>query len=657
MSGTEGDSAFLQEAGDQTAGTAWRMILLVMMAVLGAAVLVGLIVTLATANTRRDEALKLQSHSYEVMILARTLSGTISGAEASLGRYVISGDQQLGQEYSERWQLAGTQIARLKQQASDNPAQVRLINELAAAYRARGRALEVIALSTNYKKNDQALGLYYQARKADSLPRIDRLLEEISDHEHDLLDSRTANAMRKVDQSNFFAKILVVFGVLIVIGAVVLGWLTIEAMKQEAIATADAEAERERAGLLEEAVTRATDELRAQEARMRQAQKMEAIGQLTGGIAHDFNNMLAVVMGGLELAKRQLGQDDELVEKHIDSATEGALRAAALTRRLLAFTREEALRTEPVDPGAVVAGMSDLLDRTLGDTIAVAVRDAGSGWQVRVDRLQLENVVLNLAVNARDAMDGRGTLTITTAGTTLSAGAVGDCPAGEYVSLSVTDTGAGMTPEVLERVFEPFFTTKPVGKGTGLGLSQVFAFTRQAEGEIALRSTPGEGTTVTLYLPRRDGKAAAPALQRPAPAVRQDVESGPLDILVVEDDPRVLASTIGALEELGHRATACNDPLAAPAMIAADPAISLVISDVLMPGQTGPEMIAGLLTQYPALTVVYVTGYAGDAGGEAEFGGHTVLRKPFTIAGLEAAIADAAAGSGRTMPLNGIAAE
>jgi signal transduction histidine kinase/ActR/RegA family two-component response regulator len=654
MSGTEGYETPEQAA----AGTAWRMITLVMMAVLGAAVLVALIVTLATANAKRDEALKLQRHSYEVMILARTLSGTMSGAEASLGRYVISGDQSLGQEYSERWQLAGTQIGRLRQQASDNPAQVALINQLATAYRDRGRALEVIALSAYYKKS-QALGLWYQARKGEALPRIDHLLEDISDHEQNLLDRRTTNAMRTVDQSNFFAKILAVFGVLIVIGAVVLGWLTIEAMKQEAIATADAESERERAVELEAAVTRATDELRAQEARLRQAQKMEAIGQLTGGIAHDFNNMLAVVMGGLELAKRQIGQDDELAEKHIDNATEGAHRAAALTRRLLAFTREEALRTEPVDPSAVVAGMSDLLDRTIGDTVAVTVRDAGSGWQVRVDQLQLENVILNLAVNARDAMDGRGNLTITTAGTALSAGAIGTCPAGEYVSISVADTGAGMKPEVMERVFEPFFTTKPVGKGTGLGLSQVFAFARQAEGEIGLRSAPGEGTTVTIYLPRHNGTAAAPALQRPAPVALPtavEIESGPLDILVVEDDPRVLASTMGALEELGHRATACSDPLAAPAMIAADPAISLVISDVLMPGQTGPEMVAGLLQHYPALTVVYVTGYAGDAGGDAEFGGHTVLRKPFTIAGLEAAIADAATGS-RQMPLNGIAAE
>jgi CheY-like chemotaxis protein len=195
-----------------------------------------------------------------------------------------------------------------------------------------------------------------------------------------------------------------------------------------------------------------------------------------------------------------------------------------------------------------------------------------------------------------------------------------------------------MTAEVMERVFEPFFTTKPIGKGTGLGLSQVFAFVRQAEAEVALRSAPGEGTTVTLYLPRH---AAAAATAIITPAAHDAVPSTALDILVVEDDPRVLAATMGALEELGHRATACDDPLVAPDMLAASPAVSLVISDVLMPGRTGPEMVTGLLRQRPDLAVLFVTGFAGEAN-EAEFGGHGMLRKPFTIAALEAAIHTAA---------------
>jgi signal transduction histidine kinase/ActR/RegA family two-component response regulator len=639
MSGTEACSA--PESGvEQTSGGIWRTVTLAAMALLGVSVLIGLILTLSEANRQRDEARLRQSHSYEVMILARTLAGTIANAEAALGRYVISGDGTLGARYWEQWQVAGSQIDKLRRDTHDDAAQARAIDDLATAYHVRGAELELIALSTRYKKNNQALGLYYRAGTAPSLARITTLLDQISAREHALLDQRTTRAMNAVARSNDVAKVLALFGVLIVIGAILLGWLMVQAMRFEALAQAETAAERARAAELQAAVAAATEELSAQEARLRQVQKMEAIGQLTGGIAHDFNNMLAVVLGGLELARRQIATDGEAAARHIDSAAEGAHRAAALTKRLLAFSREEALRTEPVEPGALVAGMSDLLDRTLGDAIIVTVRDAGSGWHTRVDRHQLENVVLNLAVNARDAMQGRGQLTITTAGTALSAGAVGTCPAGEYVSIAVSDTGTGMTAEVMERVFEPFFTTKPIGKGTGLGLSQVFSFVRQAEGEVALRSAPGEGTTVTLYLPRH-ATAFVPEIVEAAPAA--EVPTRSLDILVVEDDPRVLAATMGALEELGHRATACGDPLAAPALLAAMPAVSLVISDVLMPGQTGPEMITGLLRQRPDLAVLFVTGFAGEAN-EAEFGGRDVLRKPFTIARLETAIHAATSG-------------
>ena len=640
MSGTEGYAA--PDAGvEQSSGATWRTITLAVIALLGLSVLVGLILTLSDANRQRDQSRLRQSHSYEVMILARALAGTIGDAEAALGRYVISGDRTLGAKYSERWQVAGSQLDKLRHETIDNPAQTRVIAELDEAYRARGAELDLIALSTRYKKNNQALGLYYRAGTSPTLARISALLDQITASEHDQLDRRTAGAMVAVARSNDVAKALVVFGLLIAIGAIVLGWLMVQALRFEALAQAETAAERARGAELQAAVAAATEELRAQEARLRQVQKMEAIGQLTGGIAHDFNNMLAVVLGGLELARRQIGCDSDAAARHIDNATEGAHRAAELTRRLLAFSREEALRTEAVELGALVAGMSDLLDRTLGDAITVTARDAGSGWHTRVDRHQLENVILNLAVNARDAMEGRGHLTITTAGTTLSAGAVGTCPPGEYVSIAVTDTGAGMTAALMERVFEPFFTTKPIGKGTGLGLSQVFAFVRHAEGEVALRSAPGEGTTVTLYLPRH---AATFVPTIVAAAVDVQVPSATLDILVVEDDPRVLTATMGALEDLGHRAIACGDPLAAAGLLAANPAVSLVISDVLMPGQSGPEMVAGLLRQRPGLAVLFVTGFAGEAN-EAGFGGHGVLRKPFTIAGLEAAIHDAATAS------------
>ncbi|MEO9133018.1 MAG: ATP-binding protein, partial [Sphingomonas sp.] len=556
----------------------------------------------------------------------------------------------LGRRFSEEWQVAAQQIDRLD--AVTDAHQQKLIDALRLSFEDRGKELSVIALSTIYKKNDQALARYYQARQSPSLARIDHLLDEINAGERTLLDVRTGEAMRSVDHSTNVAKILAAFGLLIVLGAITLGWLTVQAYGQRALAHAETEEERLRAEDLEAAVARATAELLDKEARLRQVQKMEAIGQLTGGIAHDFNNMLAVVLGGLELAKRNIG-DAAQATRHIDNATEGANRAAALTRRLLAFSREEALKLEALDPGALVTGMSDLLDRTLGDAIIVQAQDAATGWRIRADRYQLENVVLNLAVNARDAMDGRGLLTIITARTTLEADDVGTCPPGEYVTIAVTDTGCGMTPDVLERVFEPFFTTKPVGTGTGLGLSQIFAFVRQADGEIGIVSAPGEGTTVTLYLPRYIG-ADENAAPRQAEAMPD--RSGALDILVVEDDPRVLAATMGALIELGHRPLACTDPLAAPTLLDAMEDVDLIVSDVLMPGQTGPEMIAGLASTHGHVAVLYVTGYAGEAGGEAEFGGHYVLRKPFTITALARAIGDAMAAP-RATPTDSIAAE
>lgn len=634
-------------------GATWRIIMLVVMGLLGAAVLVALIATLGSANRQRDRALTLQAHSYDVMILARSLSGTIARSEASLGRYVISGDKQLGRLYFDEWVLAGTQIDRLERLTFDNPVQRPDIARLRDAYASRGRELSMTALSTNYGKNEQAYARFYHAGTAPTLAVINTSLDRLIARERTILDERSTAAVGSVERSSRIAGTLAVFGVLIVLGAIILGWFTIRAVGERADAQADADLERERAAELGAAVERATAELRVQEAKIRQIQKMEAVGQLTGGIAHDFNNMLAVVLGGLELAGRCIAVDPAAAQRHIDNASEGANRAAALTRRLLAFSREDSLKSESVPVAALVAGMSDLLDRTLGDAITIVTRDASAARCVRGDRVQLENAVLNLAVNARDAMDGRGVLTITTGAVLLAAGEVGECAAGAYATIAIGDTGSGMEPHIAERVFEPFFTTKDVGKGTGLGLSQVFGLVRQLRGEIAIDTAPGKGTTVTLYLPDDASVDPVPAAEpaadpAPAPSVAIDraAETPPTPIartiLVVEDDPRVLAATTGALEELGHVAIPCDDPLAAPALLEAHAAIDLIISDVLMPRQTGPEMIAALAPRYPHLAVLFVTGFAGEAK-PSEFGGHDVLRKPFTLTGLEHAVATAVA--------------
>ncbi|MBB4841436.1 signal transduction histidine kinase/ActR/RegA family two-component response regulator [Sphingomonas kyeonggiensis] len=632
--------------------TNWRMALLGALALLGIVVLAAVAVIQARTDAERDRAIARQQHTFEVIMRVSQLSGAILGAEAALGRYVVSADKNLGQQYSAQWGRASEQLNRLRQLLADNPAQQARIVRLKQAFDARGKELDTTALYSSYKRHSDAWGSYYQVRASPARSQLESVLTEMVDAERVTLRQRSQAAADLVANSGFASRLLTGFGILIVLGAVLLGWMAIEAQGERAVADANADAERERAEELQEAVAEATEQLRAEASereaaqdQLRQAQKMEAVGQLTGGIAHDFNNMLAVVLGGLELAKRHLHNRGPDAQKHIENAMEGANRAAALTRRLLAFSRAEPLLPEAVEAGTLIEGMADLLDRTLGDGIAVTTADAGRHWRIWVDRHQLENALLNLAVNARDAMEGQGTLSINTGGIRLADHQVGECLAGDYVSIEVGDTGQGMTPEVLARVFEPFFTTKPVGKGTGLGLSQIFGFVRQSGGEIGIDTAPGRGTRVTLYLPRHIGEgeaAEASAESGDAPAHI----GRPLEILVVEDDPRVLAATLGALKELGHSATGCDDPQAAPGALALVPGLDLIVSDVLMPGQTGPEMIAALGDRIEGVAVLFVTGFAGEADAGI-FKGRTVLRKPFTIAGLEAAVNEAMAHESR----------
>ena len=633
--------------------TRWRFLLLGGLAMLGILVLGALVIIQQRTDAERDRAVALQQHTFDVILRANQLSAAIAAAEAALGRYVVSADKSLGRQYTEHWARASEQLSRLSQVTADNPDQQKQVAELSRAFEQRGRELGETALYSTYKRHSDAWGAYYNVRQSPARTEVETLLGRVVETERVLLRERTHAAADLIANSSFASRILTGFGVLIVLGAVLLGWMAIEAQGERAVADADASAERERAAELQEAVSEATAQLRteasereAAQEQLRQAQKMEAVGQLTGGIAHDFNNMLAVVLGGLELAKRNIENGGGEALRHIDNAVEGANRAAALTRRLLAFSRAEPLLPEAVEAGVLIAGMAELLDRTLGDGIAVQTSDAGTGWRIWVDRHQLENALLNLAVNARDAMEGRGTLTIATAGRKLAANEIGESLAGDYVTIAVKDTGSGMTPEVLERVFEPFFTTKPVGKGTGLGLSQIFGFVRQSGGDIGIDTAPGQGTSVTLYLPRYGGEAV------PSSVPVADVIAAParaLDILVVEDDPRVLVATRGALEEMGHRVATCDDPFAGPARVAGLEALDLIVSDVLMPGQTGPEMIAGLGAAIDGVAVLFVTGFAGEADA-AIFRGRTVLRKPFTMAALARAVEEAMGQEARRNP-------
>lgn len=403
--------------------TNWRFMLLGALALLGIAVLAAVAVIQQRTDAERDQAIARQQHTFDVIMRANQLSGAIAGAEAALGRYVVSADRKLGQQYGAQWERATEQLTRLRQLTADNGDQRARMIRLKRAFDARGKELANTALYSAYKRHSDAWGSYYQVRSSPARSELEQVLNEVVDSERVTLHGRSKAAADLLANSGFASRLLTGFGILIVLGAVLLGWMAIEAQGERAVADAMADAERERAAELQEAVAEATEQLRAEagereaaQEQLRQAQKMEAVGQLTGGIAHDFNNMLAVVLGGLELAKRHLHTGGPDAQKHIENAMEGANRAAALTRRLLAFSRAEPLLPEAVEAGALIDGMTELLDRTLGDGIAVETEDAGKGWRIWVDRHQLENALLNLAVNARDAMEGQGTLSFVTGG-------------------------------------------------------------------------------------------------------------------------------------------------------------------------------------------------------------------------------------------------
>ena len=375
---------------------------------------------------------------------------------------------------------------------------------------------------------------------------------------------------------------------------------------------------------------------RAEEA-LRQSQKMEAVGQLTGGIAHDFNNLLAAVMGSLDLLGRRIGEGDARSRRYVDAAMEGARRAATLTQRLLAFSRQQPLRPEPTDVNRLVQGMSDLLGRSLGAAIRLETVLAGGLWRAHADPNQLENVILNLALNSRDAMPEGGRLTIETVNAHLDSHHSSDhlgVPAGQYVQVAVTDTGHGMTPEVMARAFDPFYTTKPVGQGTGLGLSQVYGFVRQSGGHVKIYSEPGQGTTVKVYLPRLQG----PHPEEGADAPAHDLPLGEAQevVLVVEDEAVVRQFTVDALGELGYRVLEAEGGEAALRILDAHPEVTLLFTDVVMPEMDGRRLADEALRRRPDLKVLFTTGYTRNAvvhNGVLDPGVH-LIGKPFTVEAL-----------------------
>ncbi|MBN8904006.1 MAG: PAS domain S-box protein, partial [Rhodospirillales bacterium] len=391
---------------------------------------------------------------------------------------------------------------------------------------------------------------------------------------------------------------------------------------------------------LEVRVEARTAELMAAEAHLRQSQKMEAVGQLTGGLAHDFNNLLQGIAGSLELlqariAQGRLGEAD----RYITAAQGAAKRAAALTHRLLAFSRRQTLDPKPVNVNRLVAGMEELIRRTMGPAITVEVVAAGGLWITLIDPGQLENALLNLCINARDAMPEGGRLTLETSNKWLDQRAARerDLEPGQYVSLCVSDTGSGMAPDVITRAFDPFFTTKPTGMGTGLGLSMVYGFAKQSGGQVRIYSEPGGGTMVCLYLPRYHGEGHADDAEM---AVRSTMGPRAVQnktVLVVDDEPTVRMLITEVLEELGYTAVEAMDGNAALKVLRSDVPLDLLITDVGLPGGLNGRQVADAGREMRSgLKVLFITGYAENAvvgNGHLE-PGMQVLTKPFAMDAL-----------------------
>jgi PAS domain S-box-containing protein len=388
--------------------------------------------------------------------------------------------------------------------------------------------------------------------------------------------------------------------------------------------------------------------LAAAEEQLRQAQKMEAVGQLTGGIAHDFNNLLATIMSSLELLQRRADAGDlSELPRYVATARNSAQRAASLTHRLLAFSRQQSLDPQAVDVNALVTSMEELMHRTLGENIDLQTPLAPGLPAAFTDSNQLESALLNLVINARDAMPDGGKLTIETALVALDeqyTSMQSEMEPGDYLQLSVSDTGTGMTPEVIAKAFEPFFTTKPIGKGTGLGLSMIYGYVKQSGGHVAISSEPGMGTTLKLYLLPHPGDT----FPAPPEAATTSIPHGDGEcVLVVEDEPGVRMVVLEVLEELGYTAHEAADAASALRIVESGVQLDLLVSDVGLPGINGRQLADMVRARRPGLKVLFITGYAGQAIIRGKFldPGMEMLTKPFTIDDLGRKIKEMLQGS------------
>jgi len=579
------------------------------------AALASIVGTFTSANAHR-----WLTRSLEVRQTEAQLFSAIQDAETGQRGYLLTGDRS----YLAPWLASRARLAPLETElhtlTRDDPRQQSRLSRMHALIDAKLRELDGTVSLQQDGHAAEALAVVKTHQGRDVMRDIRASMAEFDSAERQTLLRREANSSR-------LGAVLAV-AVSLSVGLVALLSLAIyraaglyeAALKDRNRALATEMAERVKA-----------------EAQLHQAQKMEALGQLTGGVAHDFNNMLAVIVGNLDILIRRLTTEDGRMTAMAENALAAAHRAAALTRRLLAFSRLQPLDPKTTDINRCVGEMTEMLRRTLGERIAVETVLSGGLWPAFVDRPQLESALLNMAVNARDAMPDGGRLTVETSNASLDqsyADTQIDVQPGQYVMISVTDTGTGMAPDVMERAFDPFFTTKRVGEGTGLGLSQVHGFLKQSRGHVRIYSEVGVGTTVKLYVPRD-------ASGRPAEEPARHAPSVPIEqrfiVLVVEDDPGVRGVAVSALRELGFGSLEADSGAVALESLERRDDIAVLLTDVVMPVMDGRQLVEAALQLRPDLRVLYMTGYTRNAivhNGALDANTH-LISKPFTISDLD----------------------
>ena len=561
---------------------------------------------------------------YARTALLQTLS-TLQDAETGQRGFLLTGNEIFLEPFHNADRTIGERLGALEQAVFDNEQQMQRLKRLRSVVADRLAALQ---------KRIEERGATPDATLADRLKVGKRLMDEA----RGIIAEMLAEEERLLTTRNAEMRWTVTLTQIGVAGALLsvalLGWATLKDRQRQV-------AELQTANVaLRIALKQAAEESERRErveSQLRQAQKMQAVGQLTGGLAHDFNNMLAVIVGCLNLLKRKMARGEIDKDSLIDKAMECVDRAAALTHRLLAFSRQQPLAPQTVDANKLVGGMAEMIRRTLGEFINVETVLASGVWRIHVDPNQLESAILNLAVNARDAMNDEGKVTIETSNAYIDdnyAREHAEVKEGQYVLVAVSDSGTGMPPEIIAKAFEPFFTTKGPGKGTGLGLSQVFGFVKQSGGHIKIYSEIGQGTTVKIYLPRFVGEGEVVGPRREPSAAGMAFRGSPETlILVVEDEDRMRSIAVAMFQDLGYSVLAAGSAVEALALINANPDIDLLFTDIVMPDMNGRALAEEALRRRPDLKIVFTTGFTRNAvihNGVLDRGVN-FLPKPFSI--------------------------